>query len=81
MYWRRSLIAFSSCWTRLQGQQVPFSLVGIVGLDLFGEFLPLADGGQVIASVRRPASPARGRSRSFRSASLPGSVKLILTHW
>ena len=35
----------------LQGQQVPFSFVGIVGVDLLGELLPLADGGQVVLSL------------------------------
>ena len=51
---------------------MPFSLVGIVGIDLLGEVLPLADGGQVIP--RSCASVASSWAiTNFRSASLAGS--------
>ncbi len=49
----------------LQSQQVPFSLVGIVGFDLLGEILPLADGGQVIATAACARRRAHGRSQIF----------------
>ena len=54
----------------MQGEQVPFSLVGIVGGDLFGEFSPLADGGQVILSLRGPGRQFVGDDElSFRIVS------------